>query len=305
MLKFIYKGIYMYRFIYIAITIVLFSGCVTKNPNTWQYRVINAPTSDIKLHTNISGKGKPLLMLHGFGSSSYSFHHIVEPLSKKYRVYNFDLKGFGNSPKPKDYRYSVYDQAVLVSNFIKEHNLTDITLIGHSYGGGVALSLALMDQKNIKKMVLIDPAAYKQYIPSLIRKVQIPFIGPLAFYLLPSSYEVKESYYYAFYDKKKINKTTIKEITNNLSKENAKTAYLYAIDDLIPEDISDVSKRYKYIKIPTLILWGDKDVVIRKSKGYRLNKDLQNSELKIIKNCGHIPHEEKPKTVLKYLLNFL
>jgi len=102
-------------------------------------------------------------------------------------------------------------------------------------------------------MVLIDPAAYKQYIPSLIRKVQIPIVGPLAFYMLPSSYEVKESYYYAFYDKKKIEDSTIKEITNNLNKENAKTAYLYAIDDLIPEDISNTSKRYKEIKIPTLI----------------------------------------------------
>jgi pimeloyl-ACP methyl ester carboxylesterase len=284
---------------------LFFSGCTTKIPNTWNERVKKAPLQHVKLHADISGKGKPLLMLHGFGSSSYSFHHIVEPLSKKYRVYNFDLKGFGNSPKPKDYRYSVYDQAVLVSNFIKEHNLTDITLIGHSYGGGVALSLALMDQKNIKKMVLIDPAAYKQYIPSLIRKVQIPIFGPLAFYILPSSYEVKESYYYAFYDKKKIEKSIIKEITNNLNKENAKTAYLYAIDDLIPEDIGDTSKRYKYIKIPTLILWGDKDVVIKKNKGYRLKKDLQNSKLKIIKNCGHIPHEEKPKIVLKHLLNFL
>jgi len=295
----------MFRFIYIAITVTLFYGCASKVPNTWKHRVEKAPTSDIKLFVNISGAGKPLLLLHGFGSSSYSFHHIVKPLSKKYRIYNFDLKGFGNSPKPKDYRYSVYDQAVLVSNFIKDHNLTDITLIGHSYGGGVALSLALMDQANIRKMVLIDPAAYKQYIPSLIRKVKMPIIGPLAFYLLPSSYEVKESYYYAFYNKKKIDKSAIKEITNNLNKENAKTAYLYAIDDLIPEDINDISKRYKDIKIPTLILWGDKDVVIKKSKGYRLKKDLQNAKLKVIKNCGHIPHEEKPKTVLKYLLNFL
>jgi pimeloyl-ACP methyl ester carboxylesterase len=287
------------------VIIFIFSGCASKIPNTWHERVVKAPKQDIKLYTNIIGKGKPLLLLHGFGSNSYSFHNIIEPLSKKYQIYNFDLKGFGNSPKPKDYRYSIYDQAVLVSKYIKDHNLTDITLIGHSYGGGVALSLALMDQKNIKKMVLIDTAAYKQYIPSLIRKVQIPIFGPLAFYILPSLYEVEESYYYAFYNKNKIDKSVIKNITKSLNKENAKSAYLYAIDDLMPEDIEEISKRYKDIKIPTLIIWGENDVVIKKSKGYRLKRDLKNSKLKIIKNCGHIPHEEKPKIVLKYLLNFL
>ena len=280
-------------------------GCSTKIPNTWSERVEKAPTSDIKLHVDIVGDGEPIILMHGFGSSSYSFNHLVKPLSKKFKVYNLDLKGFGDSPKPKDYRYSVYDQAVLVLKFIKDRNIKDVTLIGHSYGGGVALSLALMNQSNIKKMVLIDPAAYRQYIPSLIRRIQMPILGAVAFYLLPASYEVKESYRYAFYDKKKIEQSTIDTMAKNLNKKSAKQVYLYAIDDLIPEDIDEVSKRYKNIKVPTLLIWGEKDVVIRKSKGYKLKNDLQNAQLKIIKNCGHIPHEEKPKVVLKHILNFL
>ena len=290
---------------FLFVLLFLFVGCSTKIPNTWNERVEKAPISDIKLHVNTKGEGATLILMHGFGSSSYSFHYLVEPLSKKFRVYNLDLKGFGDSPKPKDYRYSVYDQAILVSKFIKDNSLKDVTLIGHSYGGGVALSLALMDQSNIKKMVLIDPAAYKQYIPSLIRRIKTPIVGPAVFYLLPSSYEVKESYRYAFYDKQKIEQSTIDIMANNLKKDNAKQVYIYAIDDLIPEDIDEVSKRYGQIKIPTLLIWGEKDVVIRKSKGYKLQNDLQNAQLKIIKNCGHIPHEERPKEVLKYLLEFL
>jgi len=294
-----------YSLFLVLLLLLLFVGCSSKIPNTWKQRVEKAPISDIKLYADIKGEGKPLILLHGFGSSSYSFHYIIEPLSKKFRVYNLDLKGFGNSPKPKDHRYSAYDQAVLVSQFIKNHNLKDVILIGHSYGGGVALSLALMNQSNIKKMVLIDSAAYKQYIPSLIRKIQFPILGPAVFYLLPSSYEVKESYNYAFYDKSKIEKSSIEVLAENLNKENAKQVYIYAIDDLIPKDIDEVSKLYGDIKTPTLIIWGEKDVVINKSKGYRLNNDLQNSQLKIIKNCGHIPHEEKPNEVLKYLFDFL
>lgn len=285
--------------------LIFFVGCSSKTPNTWKERVEKAPNSDINLYASINGRGAPLILLHGFGSSSYSFHYLVEALSEKFKLYNLDLKGFGDSPKPKDYRYSVYDQAVLVSKFIKKHDLKNVTLIGHSYGGGVALSLALMDQSNIKKMVLIDPAAYRQYIPSLIRHLQIPIVGPLGFYILPSYYEVKESYRYAFYDHSKIEKSTLDIMAKNLDKEDAKSTYLYAIEDLIPDDIDEISKRYREIKTPTLLIWGEKDVVIGKSKGYRLKKDLPNSKLMVIKNCGHIPHEEKPEIVLKYLLDFL
>ncbi len=285
--------------------IFVFIGCSTKIPNTWKDRIENASYSDIKLHVDIKGEGEPLLLLHGFGSSSYSFIHLVEPLSKKYKVYNFDLKGFGDSPKPKDYRYSIYDQAILIQQYIKEHNLKNITIIGHSYGGSVALSLALLNQQNIKKMVLISPAAFKQYLPSLILWIQKPIIGVIGFYVVPSSYEIKESYKYAFFDKDKISQDTISVMTRNLEKENAKYIYYHATFDLIPEDIDQISQRYKEIEIPTLLIWGENDVVIRKSRGYRLNKYLQNSELKIIKNCGHIPHEEKPDEVIKYLLEFL
>jgi pimeloyl-ACP methyl ester carboxylesterase len=295
----------MFKKYSVLLFIILFTACSSKLPNTWNDRVEKRPVSPIKLHIDEKGSGKPMILLHGFGTNSYSFHSIIEPLSKKYRVYNIDLKGFGSSPKPDDGRYSVYDQATLVLNFIKEHNLKDITLIGHSYGGGVALTLSLMDEKNIDKMVLIDAAAYKQYIPTLMNKLKFPLFGPLAFYFLPSSYEIEEGYKYTFYDKKKIKETMIKKLSRSLDKNKAKSAYLSALDDLIPDDIDETSKRYKTIKIPTLIIWGDKDIVIRKSKGYRLKRDLKNSKLKIIKNCGHIPHEEKPEEVLDYILNFL
>jgi pimeloyl-ACP methyl ester carboxylesterase len=116
---------------------------------------------------------------------------------------------------------------------------------------------------------------------------------------------MSESYDYLFYDKSKIEKKTLDVMAKNLQKTNAKTVFLSAVKDLIPEDIDEVSSRYKSIKIPTLLIWGDKDVVVRKTTGYRLHNDLKNSQLKIIKNCGHIPHEEKPKDVLKYLSDFL
>ena len=295
----------MIRLLFLGLTLLLFGGCAPKIANTWQERVVHAPQNPVPLYVRVYGTGAPVVLLHGLGASGESFSCIIPELSRHFRLYVLDLKGFGDSPKPDDHRYSVYDQAVLVERFLQKHDLRNVTLIGHSYGGGVALSLALMDPARIRKMVLIDAAAYPQQLPKLIRWLQIPVVGPLAFYLLPASYEVKESYRYAFYDKRKIPEDIDHAYTKNLQKPGAKQIYLEASHELVPQDIGCVSRYYRTIRIPTLILWGSNDIVIRPEKAYRLHRDLRNSRLVIIPRCGHIPHEECPKQVLEALEKFM
>ena len=295
---------------YVSLIVLLglmLTGCAEKRvANTWQKRVKESPAQDaVPLHVRVTGKGQPLIMLHGFGASSYSFSKIIPELSKYFTIYAFDLKGFGDSPKPDDHRYSVYDQALLVDQYLKKHHLDKVILLGHSYGGGVALSLALMDPKRFAKLVLIDSASYDQQLPKLIRWLQIPVLGKLGFYLIPATVEVKESYKYAFYDNRKIPEDIVKEYARNLYKPNARKVYLQTVENLIPEDIEKISRRYKTIQIPTLIVWGANDIVIRKEKAYRLHRDIPHSQLKIIPRCGHIPHEEKSHETLKVLEDFL
>jgi pimeloyl-ACP methyl ester carboxylesterase len=290
--------------ILLAVIMILFGGCSMKQPNTLQSRLKSPKIVPLKLHALIKGEGEPLVMLHGFSSSHESFSHLIEPLSKKYKVYALDLKGFGASPKPRDDRYSVYDQMVLVKQFMDEHNITNPIMIGHSLGGGVILSLAVSGVP-IKKMVLLDTAAYRQKRPFLLNLMQIPVFGSLGFYLLPSHYEIMEGYKFAFYDDSKIPQKNVDILTKNLQKKNAKYAFIRANDAIIPDDIDEVVKKYKDIDIPTLILWGYNDIVIRRSKAYKLHHDIQNSKLILIPGCGHLPQEERPKETLSYILDFL
>ena len=106
------------------------SGCAVMDKSTpgWsQYRNLDR-VNELQLASSSVGKGDPVLLIHGFGASSYSWRYVIEPLAQKYRVITIDLKGFGESPKPRDDQYSVYEQARLVRNFILENKLENLSI---------------------------------------------------------------------------------------------------------------------------------------------------------------------------------
>ncbi|MCK4442732.1 MAG: alpha/beta hydrolase, partial [Sulfurovaceae bacterium] len=127
----------------------LFISCANKKPITWNRRVIHSDIKPLRLAYDEYGKNHKttLLFLHGFGESKYTWHFLIKPLSKYYHLITLDLKGFGDSPKTEDDDYSVYDQAKIVQEFIEDKKLKNLTVVGRSFGGGVALVLALMQEK--------------------------------------------------------------------------------------------------------------------------------------------------------------
>ena len=93
----------------------------------------------VKINYYESGQGQPILLLHGFGASSYSWRFLGPSLAENHRVIMIDLKGYGLSDRPRDQKYSVSDQADIVADFIRQQDSQEMVLIGHSMGGMVAL----------------------------------------------------------------------------------------------------------------------------------------------------------------------
>src|SRR5512143_1121961 len=132
-----------------------------------------APDSGLSLHYETYGHGKPVVLIHGLGVNSFTWRHLIAPRSHHHRALAVELKGHGTSPKPDDNRYSLYDQSRLVSQFIIDHDLRNVTLVGHSYGDGVALASAVYLSRahpgRLERLVLIDSIAYKQSLPLFVR----------------------------------------------------------------------------------------------------------------------------------------
>ncbi|CAA6815932.1 MAG: Hydrolase, alpha/beta fold family [uncultured Sulfurovum sp.] len=302
-----FKNIFLF-----IVTLLLVTACSTKTPITWKERIVDKSQKHLSLEYLEYGNrnNKTLLFLHGFGESKETWRFLVPQLSKKYHLVLLDLKGFGASPKPKDNAYSVYDQAKLVARFMKEQGLREVTLVGRSFGGGVALVLALMQndrliKRNISSLILINSMAYKQSLPSMLKTLNQPIVGYVAIHLISNDWMAEEGYKYAFYNNDLIPKESLSYSSSNLSLENAKYAYLQSVEQLIPEDIIPVQKRYREISLPTLILWGKEDVSIRVHTAYKLHRDLKNSRLVLFSKVGHMPNEEAPHKVVSEILNFM
>ena len=289
---------------------LLSCASVSKKTGSWRQLMQNTQaTNHIELYHEFYGSGDPILLIHGFGGSTYSWRELIPHLSQRNKIIALDLKGFGKSPKPEDSEYSIYNQASLVINFIQEHELESITLVGHSYGGAVALVVALtMLESNptlLSKLILIDSVAYAQPMPSFIKVLRTPILRWIVRLILTKKQQVKSVLKLGYYDDDKINDGAVRVYVEALDSPGGKHAIVQVAEQIIPEDIEELCSVYKNIEVPTLILWGREDEIIPLWVGKRLASEMPDSDLVIIEQCGHIPHEEKPEKTIKIITRFL
>ena len=273
------------------------------------YARLGPPDAPVKLYYSEEGMGPPLLLIHGFGASTYTWRHVAPELAKSYRVIAVDLKGFGQSDKPFDGRYSVYDQAELLAQLIEDKDLRDLTLVGHSFGGGVALLLALEANQRldgrITRLVLLDSIAYPQNIPVFFRLLDVPLMSQLGVRMVPPSVQTRVALQIAYFDDSKIDPEEIELYAAPLKTAAGKHAIIHSARQIVPEDIDALSERYKTIELPTLILWCDHDRIVPLEVGIKLRRTLPNSTLRLVEDCGHMPQEEQPASTIALIKGFI
>jgi pimeloyl-ACP methyl ester carboxylesterase len=273
-------------------------------------RVMSTSTRDeVDLHYEQHGSGEPLLLIHGFGASTYSWRFVTPALAKQHRVIALDLKGFGASPKPERADYSAHEQVNLAASFVRKHDVGGMTLVGHSFGGAVALLLALALATDAryrpKRLILIDTAAYPQRLPFFMRVLRNPLLGRLAGMLLPDRVQVRHVLKLAYYDDTRIPDEAVTVYAKALGMPGGRTALRLAAAHLVPPDIDEITARFSRIDIPTLIVWGRQDAIVPLAVGERLHWNIPASKMVVIDRCGHIPHEECPEAALRVVLDFL
>jgi pimeloyl-ACP methyl ester carboxylesterase len=294
----------------VAVLTASCSGVYQNSDKDVSYVSLSEGANKVRLAYRDKGSGEPVLLLHGFGASSYTWRH-VEPalIASGHRVLTVDLKGFGLSDKPLDENYSIFDQAALITQFITQLKLKDLTVVGHSLGGGVTLVLALekdkKKRKRITKIVLIDSVAYSQNIPIAFSILRTPVLGKISSSLVPLDVQARIALRLAYYDNSKFDSRDVKQYADPLKDKGSRNAMIQTARKIMPENLPELSNRYKTIQIPALIIWCDHDKVIKPNIGLRLHNDLPNSIFRVVRKCGHLPQEEKPQRTVRLLQDFL
>jgi pimeloyl-ACP methyl ester carboxylesterase len=304
-------GIPVQALFWVAI-ILLLTSCAhfDHSPAGWnEFERFALTAGPMQLHYEEYGSGEPIVFLHGFGASTYAWRYVVQPLAATTRVILLDLKGFGQSPKPRDEKYSVYDQAHLVRQFIYEHDLRNVTLVGHSFGGGVALVTALylseIAPERLKRLILIDSISYPQPMPSFIRILATPVVGALVTSFVPVKIQVRHVLALAYYDARQISEEAVTTYAEPLRMAGARYAIRETARQIIPSDLPELAQKYRQISMPTLILWGREDTIVPLTHGEHLHHTILNSRLIILDHCGHVPHEETPEAALHAMQAFI
>jgi pimeloyl-ACP methyl ester carboxylesterase len=265
-------------------------------------------STETGLHCEVYGSGDPILAIHGLGASIYTWRKLKGQLPD-HKLILLDLKGHGESPKPRDKNYSIPDQADLVLQFIREQDLQNLTLMGNSYGGAVSLMVAIKlcqeEPGRLAKLILIGSGGYNQDLPWHLKLLRIPLLGWLALHLVPPGMNTRTVLRYSYYKKKLIKREQIKAYARPICSPGGRLALIKIARQAVPDNFEELTAQYPTICVPTLIVWGREDRVIPLSIGERLNHDIPNTKLVILDEVGHVPQEENPEETIDAIRKFL
>lgn len=266
----------------------------------------------VKLHVHEMGSGSPpVLLVHGFGGTTFSWRHVMPALARNHRVVAFDLPGHGYSQKPRDYDYSAIHLGELTTKLIDAEGMSDVVIVGNSYGGAISVAAVLAsqeqlgpDQRRIGRMILIDAAGYPQKTPWHVKLLQLPVLKMLPA-LLPPRLLMRFVIGGMYGERGKTEKAQIREYANAFSTKGTRRAYRQYARFMIPTDLDEYVRRYPDIRVPTLVITGDRDRVVPPAVAERFAADIPGAKLEVIAGAGHIPQEEIPAEVLADLGAFL
>lgn len=268
---------------------------------------------DIPLHVEtLGGKeagSETFVLLHGYGASSFSWRAWVPALERRGRVLLVDLKGFGSAPQPDDGRYAPTDQAELVRRLLVQRDARDVTLVGHSLGGGVALlaALHLLDDgaDRLRRLVIVAGAAYRQPLPPFVSFAHRPRFSRLLLRILGARFVARAVLRTCVYDTTRITKEQVEGYAAPLRRRGSARVLIDTALQIVPAGLDALTARYGEVDVPTLLLWGRQDPVVPLTTARRLAEALPRARLVLLDRCGHVPVEELPEASWQVLETFL
>lgn len=266
-----------------------------------------AEVDGVQVHYQEAGDSSapPLLLIHGFASSNLVWSKVLLQLAEAgFRVIAPDLLGYGYSGKPRQMDYTIASQAKMVIGLLKQLGIARVCLLGSSYGGAVAATIALDRPELIEKLVLVGAVTNnKPTRYMLMRLFGSPIIGDILSPLVVGSRRLLRMRMKRVYDRHawELDERRVQARHLPLATRGTHRAIIRTVRRW---DAERISRDAHLLMQPTLIIWGDKDREVPLEDGERLQHEIPNSRLFVFRECGHLPHEEYPEEFMKLVSEF-
>lgn len=266
-----------------------------------------ASVKNVRVHYQEAGErnARPLLLIHGFASSTLVWSKVFLKLAaERFRVIAPDMLGFGYTGKPRKAQYTIDTQAQLLAGLLETLNIESAVVVGSSYGGAVAATMALDYPERVRKLILVGTVNNNRPLDfKLMRLFGTPVLGDVVSPLLIGSRRLLRLRMKKVYDRhswvldeKRVDARHLPLRASSTQRAIIRTVRAW--------DADRISRDAHLIQQPTLLLWGEGDVDIPLEDGERLHREIQGSRLFIFRECGHLPHEEYPEAFTEIVSEF-
>lgn len=258
----------------------------------------------------MGGSGPVLLMLHGIAGSSRAWKEVMPELAKSYTVIAPDMLGHGESAKPLgDYSLGAYASGM--RDLMVALDVERASVIGQSFGGGVAMQLAYQHPEMVERLVLVDAGGLGREVSWMLRAVTLPGSELVLPFVFPKAVRGVGDRISSTLASRGVHAPRMAEMWRafgSLTDVDNRAAFvrtMRAVIDPGGQSISALDRLYLAAHLPTLIVWGDQDTIIPVAHGHAAHEAIPGSELVIIEGAGHFPHTENPRQFNMVLLDFL
>jgi len=254
---------------------------------------------------------KTMVILHGYPTSSFDYYKVLDTLTKEYRVIIHDHLGFGFSDKPKNYSYSLIEQADIALALWKKLDITEFTLLAHDYGTSVATEIIARHHMkqidvNINELILCNGSMHIELSQlRLIQKLLKNKMTGKHVAKLTNEFIFSKNIRNVYFDKNKVTNEELKDMWQQLIYNDGK-AVIHKLSNYINERYYFWHRwigALKETEIKTKIVWPKNDPVAVYAMAELLTQEIKNNMLYTLENSGHFPMLENPEEWSDLVLN--
>ena len=246
-----------------------------------------------------NGPGETVVLLHGFGADKDNWVRFVRHLPKEYRVIVIDLPGHGSTTRDAHMTHTVDYLTQGFADAVQALNLDRFHLAGNSMGGFVSVLYSTGNPGKVLSLCLIDPAGAASPEPSDLQFAVERGENPL----VPKSREDFDTLMaYAFHDRPFIPWPIANALADRYIERSAFSEKMW---NDIHSNWKDVVPYLKTLKMPVLLIWGNKDRVLHVSSVSIYQQHIPRLETVVLQDCGHVPMLELPRITAGHYAGFL